>query len=435
MGGGGSKKTGYLSEKNLKAHEATRKASAEIHQKVRQRLSAPNTDDAPPGKKDTGRKRGKKECSPPSSPTYHAPKNGKTPAKQKRAKDKDKSPPASSPPPAAAHLTLHEDCLVGCAATGGGGLHKKGHHARCVHHTAAPSTTINASTVAFKMAGNKSRFKGAALAVIAANRLSDKSGKGKGGEAGKNKSKNTADSNDKHLHDDCLLGCRGSNGKLHKKGHHARCVHHAKSNGKGGGGSGPGREDVEATCTTAKSLAQQVKGQGKPQHKPGQGRGKAVFDDGTRIVSPSIHSLRRAKPNKFKTAALGIIAMNRMKNALAGGGEGGGGGGGGGIGMMAANGVAAAASKPAQQRIFHLVTQHFSCKVIAIKMEDLEQYAKEHSLAPDDAAATKKMALVNAVGLYLHQRLKGAVPRGPPGSPGSPGSPVSPVSPVTVAVA
>jgi hypothetical protein len=207
----------------------------------------------------------------------------------------------------------------------------------------------------------------------------------------------------------------------------------------GGGGSGLGREDVEeATCTTAKSLAQQVKGQGKSQHKPGQGRGKAVFDDGTRIVSPSIHSLRRAKPNKFKTAALGIIAMNRMKNALAGGGEGGGGGGGGGgIGMMAANGVAAAASKPAQQRIFHLVTQHFSCKVIAIKMEDLEHYVKEHSLAPDDAAATKKMALVNAVGLYLHQRLKGTVPRGSPGSPGSPGtpeSPVSPVSPVTIAV-
>ena len=32
---------------------------------------------------------------------------------------------------------------------------------------------------------------------------------------------------DKQLHADCLPGCRGSGGTLHKTGHHARCPHHA----------------------------------------------------------------------------------------------------------------------------------------------------------------------------------------------------------------
>jgi len=115
MGGGGSKKTGYLSEKNLKAHEA----SVEIHQNVRQRLSAPTANAPPvppPGKKDTGRKRGKrgkKESSPPSSPTYHAPKN--------------MSPSAFSPPQLPPHTSFcTRTASSGALQLGGGeGLQKR----------------------------------------------------------------------------------------------------------------------------------------------------------------------------------------------------------------------------------------------------------------------------------------------------------------------
>ena len=125
----------------------------------------------------------------------------------------------------------------------------------------------------------------------------------------------------------------------------------------------------------------------------------AVFNDGTRFTSPSIKKLRQARPNtKLRSAALAVIMANRLSNAAAASSRGAG------SQDKPARLVEVDPGKPGEQRIMELVKEHFGRKVVQIKLEELESYASRFQLAPHPEAATKKMGLVKAVGVHLHRR-------------------------------